>query len=308
MTRRSKPRPSVDMRTSLQRLSSLVSASEAEAIASCRAHNLMQTGVIGLTGESKDDRTLGGAMKHEPKPAYGRRIGDLDGLPGRSVLVALSDPAVAGATAKHFASANIVPTLAFSCAQLLERVKGESYALVVLDAGLAHQEANVTERIAEAGDVPVILIGETDKGPDDPAVEVALEAADGGDLVRTGATLIDLARHVPLPEPVRWGDLELDVRTHQARWQGQPIRFTTLQFRIMEVLALAAGGLVTDEELSRRVWGDAALNDLERLVAHIRRIRKLIEVDPARPRFLMRIRGKGFRLVGEESSPKPTMR
>lgn len=118
----------------------------------------------------------------------------------------------------------------------------------------------------------------------------------------TGAALIDLARHVPLPEPVRWGELELDVRTHQARWNAKPLRLTTLQFRIMEVLALATGALVTDEDLSRRVWGDAAFADRERLVAHIRRIRRLIESDPARPKFLVRVRGKGFRLVGQQTS------
>lgn len=111
------------------------------------------------------------AMEHEAKPAYGRRIGDLEGLPGRSVLVALSDPAVAGATAKQFAAANIAPTLAFSSAQLLDRVKEDSYALVVVDASLAQQEANVTQQIAETADVPVILVGEIKGALDIPLLK-----------------------------------------------------------------------------------------------------------------------------------------
>lgn len=120
---------------------------------------------------------------------------------------------------------------------------------------------------------------------------------------------MDMSRPVRLPECLRWGSLELDVQRHEARWGGRPLPLTTLQFRIMEVLALAAGSVVTDEQLSRRVWSaSSSCEDKDRLVAHIRRIRRSMEEDPARPRFLIRVRGKGFRLAetgGDHPPPMP---
>lgn len=133
---------------------------------------------------------------------------------------------------------------------------------------------------------------------DHPVLDIALPArADPGGIVAHGSALIEMARPVALPHPIRWGGLELDLRTHQARWHGRPLHLTTVQFRIMEVLVMATGALVTTEQLSRRVWGDSSFDDRDRLVAHIRRIRKLIEQDSAMPQFLLRVRGRGFRLA-----------
>ena len=133
-----------------------------------------------------------------------------------------------------------------------------------------------------------------------PALELVLPAdAASTKVAQRGAALIQMHRPVALPHPIRWGGLELDMRTHQARWNGSPIPLTTLQFRIMEVLILAAGAVVTSEQLARRVWGEASFDDRDRLVAHIRRIRKLIECEPSKPEFLLRVRGRGFRLTAE---------
>lgn len=77
-------------------------------------------------------------------------------------------------------------------------------------------------------------------------------------------------------------------------WEGAHIDLTALQFRIMEILVVAAGVVVTFEELSRRVWGDS-FDDREWLIAHIRRIRKRLGrgLDD---RFIVTARGQGFRL------------
>ena len=123
---------------------------------------------------------------------------------------------------------------------------------------------------------------------------------DVGQVIHRAMTLIELTRPVALPRPLRWGPLELDVARRIASWRGERISLTALQFRILEVLILAAGGVVTPAELSRRVWGDESFEDRERVTAHVRRIRKLIEPDPSRPRFLLAVRGEGFRLAEDE--------
>jgi DNA-binding winged helix-turn-helix (wHTH) protein len=100
-----------------------------------------------------------------------------------------------------------------------------------------------------------------------------------------------------LIEAMRWGPLLLDGRSRRAFWEEREIRLTTHQFRAMSLLCQARGGMVSIEALSARLYGDRVGADRKRVVAHIRRVRRLIEVDPARPLFLLTVRGEGFRLA-----------
>ncbi len=189
--------------------------------------------------------------------------------------------------------------LAFSGDEVVRYLDLETFSLVVVASDFFEGARRlVTSPKRGVPRAPVIVLGELSPTR---ATEVDLVAGDDWDVplvAAQGAALIALDRPVYLPKPLTWGPLELDVMTHEARWRGRPLPLTTLQFRVMEVLILAAGSLVTTEELARRVWGDGSFGDKERLIAHVRRIRKLIEQDPSVPRFLLRVRGKGFRLAG----------
>ena len=94
-----------------------------------------------------------------------------------------------------------------------------------------------------------------------------------------------------------WGGLQLDLRRRQARFDGDVIHLTPVQFRILAALVRARSGVLTKEELQAEAWPLSVPDDGERLVAHIRRIRAKLEPDPSRPRFLLTARGEGFRLA-----------
>jgi two-component system response regulator RegX3 len=169
--------------------------------------------------------------------------------------------------------------------------------IVVDDAFACEHPTSCVDQLRELSEAPIMAIGEIDE-EQHPALELALPAdAAPNKVAERGVALIHMRRPAALPQPIRWGGLELDMRTHQARWNGSLLPLTTLQYRIMEVLILAAGAVVTSEQLARRVWGDSSFDDRERLTAHVRRIRKLIEDDPSLPEFLLRVRGVGFRLA-----------
>jgi DNA-binding response OmpR family regulator len=97
--------------------------------------------------------------------------------------------------------------------------------------------------------------------------------------------------------PSTWGPLLLDARSRRAFWRQREIRLTTQQFRAMSLLCQARGGVVSVEALSTHLYGERVGADRQRVVAHIRRVRRLIEVDSARPAFLLTVRGEGFRLA-----------
>lgn len=236
--------------------------------------------------------------KHGEGGMSGRRVGDPWHPSSRSVLVALRDPLKAGLVARQLSERQAIPTLVFSCHDLLTQVSGGAFGLVVLDPALpcGHGKRCIQE-VRRLSTAPIIALSTQPQEESD--ADLVLDSRDELPVVGDrGASLLQMSRPVDLPEPIRWGPLELDVRKHEARWDGKGIHLTAIQFRIMEVLALAAGGVVATDELARRVWGDAAFDDHNRLVAHVRRIRKLVEHDSTRPQFLIRVRGHGFRLLG----------
>jgi DNA-binding response OmpR family regulator len=98
-----------------------------------------------------------------------------------------------------------------------------------------------------------------------------------------------------------WGPLRLDPGRRLACWQGRPVGVTSMQFRLLLALVQAGGAVVSPVELSRRVWGTEVAHDAERVVAHVRRIRRLLEPDPAHTRFLLTVRGEGFRLADQDA-------
>ncbi|MDP9069256.1 MAG: winged helix-turn-helix domain-containing protein [Actinomycetota bacterium] len=227
-----------------------------------------------------------------------RRIADEAGAPGRRVLVALEDPGAAGRLAREFSNARIAPSLAFSCAEVIDQVRNETYALVLLGACFAHdKDSGCLEEVRAASGAPVLALGDVDED-DYGVVDLALDPQQPpSQIVERGTALVEMARPVPLPYPIRWGSLKLDTRTHLARWNSSPLHLTESQFKIMEILILAAGAVVTTEQLCRRVWGESSVGEFGALKSHVRRIRQLIEDDPSTPKFLVRVRGRGFRLA-----------
>jgi DNA-binding winged helix-turn-helix (wHTH) protein len=112
------------------------------------------------------------------------------------------------------------------------------------------------------------------------------------------AMALSLVPEAVVPARVlRWGQLRMDVGRREAWWAARRLALTSMQFRLLVTLVLAEGCVVSALELSRRAFGSAVANDDERVHAHVRRIRKLIEADPSHPQFLVTVRGEGFRLA-----------
>lgn len=96
---------------------------------------------------------------------------------------------------------------------------------------------------------------------------------------------------------VGWGPLQLDLLARTARWAGVELHATTQQFALLRTLVEAQGGVVSIGELASRMYGTEVGDDHDRVVAHVRRIRRLVEVDSTCPTFLLTVRGLGFRLA-----------
>jgi two-component system, OmpR family, KDP operon response regulator KdpE len=107
-----------------------------------------------------------------------------------------------------------------------------------------------------------------------------------------------LRRATPSAEPVLTiGELELDLEKRELRVGGKPVHLTPHQFDLLRVLALNEGKLLTHRAILQEVWGPGYGSESNLLHVHVSQLRRKIEPDPARPRYLLTEPGAGYRLV-----------
>jgi DNA-binding response OmpR family regulator len=96
----------------------------------------------------------------------------------------------------------------------------------------------------------------------------------------------------------RFGDCEVDFDRGEVRRAGAPLYLTALEFRLLSAFIRRRGRVLSRQQLIDAAWGqDTALTD--RVIdTHVLNLRKKIEPEPARPRFLTGVRGMGYRFDG----------
>ncbi len=101
-----------------------------------------------------------------------------------------------------------------------------------------------------------------------------------------------------LPEVCRFGEVEVDFGRCETRRAGKPIDVTPVEFKLLTTFVRRRGKVISRDCLLDEVWGrEVYLTD--RVVDnHIANLRKKIEPDPAHPRYLVSVRGVGYRLDG----------
>ena len=100
------------------------------------------------------------------------------------------------------------------------------------------------------------------------------------------------------PSSYSFGNAELDFDRAELRVNGSPVYLKPLEFKLLQYFLRARGRILTREQLLDAVWGvDTFASD--RIVDnHIANLRRKIEPDPANPRYLLNVRGLGYRFDG----------
>jgi two-component system KDP operon response regulator KdpE len=107
-----------------------------------------------------------------------------------------------------------------------------------------------------------------------------------------------LRRTAPSGEPVlEIGALHIDRAKRTVTMNGEPIALTPTEWDLLRVLAENEGKLLTHPAILRAVWGPAYREESNYLHVYVSHLRRKIEPDPARPRYLLNQAGVGYRLV-----------
>lgn len=93
------------------------------------------------------------------------------------------------------------------------------------------------------------------------------------------------------------GEVFMDTRAHEVRIRGEVVSLPTKEFALLRVLLADAGRAIPREELFDEVWGMDYAGDSKTLDAHIRRLRKKVEINPSSPRLILTVRGAGYKFA-----------
>jgi DNA-binding winged helix-turn-helix (wHTH) protein len=214
----------------------------------------------------------------------------------RLVLIAVADRADARDVVTCLLGVEIVPVLADSVAHAQALIDALTFDLALLDARVLDADPRGSQLVAATG-CEVAVVGHPARTTVPPAVP---ELDDSLGAIGV-AMYVERQLRALGANGLVWGPLLLDLRRREARWDGETLHLSCMQFRILATLAHASGAVVTRAHLCRRLFGTTTAADLERLDAHVRRLRKIIEVDPANPTFLLTVRGEGVRLAEQDA-------
>jgi len=98
-----------------------------------------------------------------------------------------------------------------------------------------------------------------------------------------------------MPATLESGPVRMDVERHVVTVNGAHIALPLKEFELLEMLLRNSGRVLTRMQLIDRVWGSDYVGDTKTLDVHVKRLRSKVEPDPASPRFIVTVRGLGYK-------------
>lgn len=191
----------------------------------------------------------------------------------------------------------------------LQQVRDESPALVLLDLGLPDMDGLAVIRdLRTWSTVPIIVLSargnEADKikALDGGADDYLTKPFGVGELlarIRVALRRVPEDQSAPDAAPFVLGDLRVDFSSHQVFVGDREVHLTPLEHRLLTTLIRHAGKLVTHRQLLKEVWGPDSVYEKHYLRVYMAHLRRKIESDPSRPRYLLTEAGIGYRLASE---------
>lgn len=221
------------------------------------------------------------------------------------VLVVDDEAQFARALATNLRGAGYEVETAATAEQALAAAMREAPDAVILDLRLPDGSGrDVTRELRTWSEAPVIVVSAV--GDEEEQIAALDAGADdyvtkpfpiGELLARLRAVL---RRAVPSDTVLEVGPIRVDLDARAVTVSGATVRLTPHEFGILRVLAQNPGKLMTHRAILREVWGPAYGDESNYLHVYVSQLRRKLEPDAARPRYLLTEAGAGYRLVEGE--------
>ncbi len=191
--------------------------------------------------------------------------------------------------------------------EAIERLNEHEIHLIILDVMMPRLDGiAATFKIREQKNIPIIMLSakseDTDKilglqvGADDyvtkPFNPLELIARVKSQLRR----YVKLGTYDGVEKVVDLNGLMLNQARKEVAVNGEPVKLTPTEYKIVELLMLNAGRVFSINEIYERVWKEPGYNAENTVAVHIRRIREKIEINPKNPRYLKVVWGIGYKM------------
>ncbi len=193
----------------------------------------------------------------------------------------------------------------------LEKLKEQKVHLAIIDVMMPRMDGiHMVMRLRKEYDFPVIMLSakseEVDKimglnmGADDyvtkPFQPLELLARVNSHLRRYKRFLEVTGQGNETTESVyRIGGIELNEDTKEVLVDGEQVKMTPMEFKILALLMRSPGRVFSAEEIYERVWNERAINT-DTVMVHVRKIREKIEYNPKEPKYLKVVWGVGYKI------------
>src|ERR1700744_4757915 len=190
--------------------------------------------------------------------------------------------------------------------EAIDRASGGHFDIVLLDIALGPgpdgYEVCRTLR-ARRNVVPIIMLTALDSEAD---AVLGLEAG-ADDYVTKPFGLAELRSRIRAvlrragnrslgAELLTVGPISLDRAQREVTIDSKPVKLTFSEFELLDALMTDPGRLLNRQELLRAIWGDSAYRDPRAIDVHIRHLREKLEPEPDKPKYILTVRGAGYRL------------
>ncbi len=224
-----------------------------------------------------------------------------------NILVCDDDKEIAEAIKIYLENEGYQVLKAFNGLEALKLLEEQDIHLVIMDIMMPQMDGiRATLKIREGKNIPVIMLSakaeDTDKiiglnmGADDymtkPFNPLELIARVKSQLRRyTALGSLEVKNSV-----YQSGGLVVDDETKQVSVDGEEVKLTPVQYKILKLLIANAGRVYSIDQIYENVWNEAALNSENTVAVHIRRIREKIELNPKEPKYLKVVWGIGYKV------------
>ena len=227
-----------------------------------------------------------------------------------TVLVVDDDREIVESSAIFLQADGYLVRKAYNGLEALDIVMTENVHLIILDIMMPELDGIKTLlKVRESKNLPIILLSakseDADKilgltaGADDyitkpfnPSELVARVKSQLRRYTQLGAMQIKETQIV-----IR--GLVLDTESKSVTVDGEAVRLTPLEYKILELLCRHPGRVFSTEEIYRQVWNDDIVSD-NAIAVHVRHIREKIEINPKEPRYLKVVWGVGYKIERSE--------
>lgn len=224
------------------------------------------------------------------------------------ILVADDDREIVDSIAIFLRAEGYAVEKAYDGLEALDAVMSGDISLIILDIMMPRQNGLETlMKLREKKNIPVILLSAKSEDSD----KILGLTAGADDYVTkpfnpselTARVKSQLRRYTMLggistsPAKIRIDGLEIDTDAKTVFVDGNEVRLTRIEYRILELLCRNRGKVFSAEEIYRAVWEDDVVVGDSTIAVHIRHIREKIEINPKEPRYLKVVWGIGYKIT-----------